>query len=36
MFLENCKYIVRKKNVTRHITEDIEISTDDSDQSDEE
>ena len=36
MFLEDCKCIVRKKNVTRHITEDIEISTDDSDQSDEE
>ena len=35
VFLEECKYIVNKKEVTRNITEDLEISSD-SDESDEE
>ena len=33
MFLEECKYIVKEKEVTRHITENLEIFSD-SDESD--
>ena len=29
-FLEECKYIAKEKEVTRHITEGLEISSDDS------
>ena len=36
VFLEECKYIVKEKEVTRHITEDLEMSSDDSNESDEE
>ena len=35
VFLEECKYIVKEKKVTRNITGDLEISSD-SDESDEE
>ena len=35
VFLEECKYIVKEKKVTRIITEDLEISSE-SDESDEE
>ena len=35
VFLEECKYIVKEKEVTRHITEDLEVSVYDSDESDE-
>ena len=31
VFLEECKYFVKEKEVTKHITEEIEISSDDSD-----
>ena len=30
VFLEECKYIVKEKEVTRHITEDLESSLDES------
>ena len=36
MFLEECIYIVKEKEVTWHISEELEISYDDSDESDEE
>ena len=36
MFLEECNYIVKEKEVTRYITEELEISSDDSVESDEE
>ena len=36
VFLEECKYIVKENEVTKHITEDIEIFSDDSDESDKE
>ena len=35
VFLEECKYIAKEKEVTRHITEEQDISSD-SDESDEE
>ena len=35
VFLEECKYIVKEKEVARHITEDLKISSD-SDDTDEE
>ena len=31
MFLEECKYVVREKKSSKFITDDIEISSDDSD-----
>ena len=31
VFLEECKYIVKKKAVTKYINEDLEIPSDDSD-----
>ena len=31
MFLEECKYIVKVKTVTRFINEDLEVLSDDSD-----
>ena len=34
MILEECKYILKEKEVTKHITEDLEISSD-SDESNE-
>ena len=36
LLLEECKYIVKEKEVTRHVTEDRDILSDDSDKSDEE
>ena len=36
MFLEERNYIVKEKEVTRYITEELEISSDDSVESDEE
>ena len=36
MFLEECMYIVKEKEVTWHISEELEISSDDSDESGEE
>ena len=36
MFLKECKYFEKEKMVNRHITEDLEISYDDLDESDEE
>ena len=36
VLLEECKYIVKEKEVTRHIIEDRDILSDDSDKSDEE
>ena len=36
MFLEECIYIVKEKEVTWHISEELEISSDNSDESDEE
>ena len=35
IFLEEFKYVVKKKEVTRHITEELEVSSDDSDESNE-
>ena len=35
-FLEKCTYIGKEKEVTRHVTEELEISSNDSDKSDEE
>ena len=35
LLLEEFKYIVKERKVTRHITEDLEYSDDDSDLSDE-
>ena len=35
VFLEECKYTVKEKEVTMHITEDTEISSDDSEEFDE-
>ena len=35
VFSEECKYIAKEKKVTRYITEDLEISSDESDESDE-
>lgn len=35
LLLEEFKYIVKERKVTRHITEDLEYSDDDSDISDE-
>ena len=34
VLLEECKYIVKEKKMTRHITDDLEIFSDDSDESD--
>ena len=34
MFLEECKYVVREKKSSKFITDDIEISSDDSDKED--
>ena len=31
MFLEECKYIVKEKKMPRHINDDLEIFSDDSD-----
>ena len=31
LFLEECKYILREKEATKHITENIEILSNDSD-----
>ena len=31
MFLEECKYVVKAKKMPEYITDDIEISSDDSD-----
>ena len=28
MFLEECKYVVKEKKITKHIINDIEISSD--------
>ena len=36
VFLEECKYIVKEKEVTRHITKDLEMSSANSNESDEE
>ena len=36
MFLKGCKYFEKEKIVNRYITEDLEISSDDLDESDEE
>ena len=42
MFLEECKYVVKKKKISKYIADDIEISSDcdkensDEDNSDEE
>ena len=36
MFLKECKYFEKEKMVNRHITEDLEISSDNLDESDEE
>ena len=36
MFFEGYKYIVKEKEMIRHITEELEVSFDDSDESDEE
>ena len=36
MFLEERNYIVKEKEVTRYITDELEISSDDSVESDEE
>ena len=36
VFLEECKYIIKENEVIRHITEDLQISSDDSGESDEE
>ena len=36
MFLEKCKYVVKEQNMSNYITDDINISSDDSDYSDEE
>ena len=34
MFLEECKYVVREKKSSKFITDDKEISSDDSDKED--
>ena len=31
VFLEECKYVVKEKKMPEHITDDIDISSDDSD-----
>ena len=36
MFLEKWKYVVKEQNMANYITDDINISSDDSDYSDEE
>ena len=36
MFLEECEYIDKEKTIAICITHDLEISSDDSDESDEE
>ena len=36
MFLEECKYTEKKKKMTRYITDNLEISSDNSDESDKE
>ena len=36
VFSKECKYVEKGKKVTRYITDDLEISCDDSDESDEE
>ena len=36
LFLEECKYIVKEKEVTRHITRDLKISSGNSEESNEE
>ena len=36
MFLEECKYVVKELNTSDYITDDINISSDDSDYSNEE
>ena len=34
MFLKECKYVVKEKNMPKYIIEDIEISSDESDKRD--
>ena len=34
MFLEECKYVVKKKEMPKYITDNIEIFSDDSDKED--
>ena len=34
LFLEECKYIVKERKVNRHITRDLETSSDNSDKED--
>ena len=34
MFLEECKYTVKKKKIPEYVSDDIEISSDDSDKED--
>ena len=36
MFLKECKYIEKEKQVIRYIVDDLEFSSNDSDESDEE
>ena len=36
VLLEECKYIIKERAVTRHITKDLEILSNDSGESDEE
>ena len=36
VFLEECKYFIKEKGVSKHTVEDLEISSDESDESDEE
>ena len=34
MFLEECKYVVKEKTMPQYITDEIEISSDNSDRED--
>ena len=34
MFLEECKFVVKEKNMSQYVTDDLEISSDDSDRKD--
>ena len=34
MFLEECKYVTKEEKMPKYITEDIEISSDESDKED--
>ena len=34
MFLEECKYVVKEKRMPQYITDEIEISSDNSDRED--